>query len=201
MIALTSEQDKAQLKEHALELLKNGNFEGLVILVETLKDTDFEINSTNSYFNCALINGKLDIAKVIKQKDSNVYPYGDTLTCAIAEGHLECVNYLLSDPNNVYRLNKCYSSTQVYPLRADSEDRRIAIFNVLVQYGVHIRHDSNTLLIAASLGHLKTLKYLVKSGLSFFDRGEDYLRAAEKHGHTEIVEYLQEVLNNDSTHQ
>lgn len=207
MIALTSEQDKAQLKEHALELLKKGNFEGLVILVEALNDTDFEfkgtdfeIKGTHYYFNCALLQAKLDIAKVIKQKDSNVYPHGDTLVYAIAEGHLECVSYLLSDPNNVYRLNKCYSSTQtIYPLRADSEDRRIAIFSVLLQYGVDIRNNgTNMLQIAASLGHLKTLKYLVESGLSFSDKGESCLRAAEKYGHTEVVEYLEGVLKNDS---
>ena len=49
MIPVTTTKDKAQLKAHALKLLKKGRYEGLVILINELQDRNFNFPETVNY--------------------------------------------------------------------------------------------------------------------------------------------------------
>ena len=69
MIALTSEQDKVQLKEHARGLVEKGNIEGLRIFVEVLEEFDVDAISSIDALNVAAENGLLNIVRfLVEQK-------------------------------------------------------------------------------------------------------------------------------------
>ena len=106
MIALTSEKDKAQLREHALNLLKEDNFEGLIILVEVLKDTDFKIKDKESCLKWAVKKGYLDVVKYLVEQNANIHAQDNyALRWAATKGHLDVVKYLVESGANVSALN------------------------------------------------------------------------------------------------
>jgi len=107
MIPLTSEQDKEQLRKHALELLKQDKFEGLVILVEVLKETDFELKDKNKALFWFSRRGNLEIVKCLVENGANVNAGDDyALYEAASCGHLEVVKYLVSKGSNI-RSHRC----------------------------------------------------------------------------------------------
>ena len=95
MIALTSEQDKKQLKEHALELLEKHNYEGLVTLVEVLNDTDFELKDKNKALIWAAYRGYLGTIKYLVEHGADIHDDEEPLKWAAEYGHLEIVKYLV----------------------------------------------------------------------------------------------------------
>ena len=112
MISLTSEQDKAQLKEHALELLEKHNYEGLVTLVEVLNDTDFEFKDKNKALIWAAYRGYLGTIKYLVDHGADIHTDNDyALRWTAFDGYLEIVKYLVEQGANIHVTNN-------YALRA-----------------------------------------------------------------------------------
>ena len=174
MITLTSKQDKAQLKEHAFNLLKQRNFEGLIILVEVLRDTNFESELKESDFSTA---------------DKNNY-----LKKAAGLGHLEIVKYLIDSGSNIHLRNNETLRWAVY-----QEHREI--IKHLIENGANINVDGSYVLRwAAEYGHLDVVKCCVENGADILTDDSYALRIAVTNEHTEVVEYLEGILKNDRNH-
>ena len=225
MIALTSEQDKAQLRKHAFELLKQNKFEGLVTLIEVLKETDFKLNSAfkESFLKEAAEYGHLEIVKYLVKHGADIHTQNDyALRYATEKGYLDIVKYLVENgadihANNDFSLRSAADNghleiakylveqgadihaLQDFSLRWAATNGHFEIVKYLVEHGADVHaQDDFCLVWPAAKGNLKIVKYLVEHGINI----QDYaLRRAAEHGHAEVVEYLQEVLKNDSTHQ
>ena len=172
MIALTSEQDKAQLKEHALSLIKQNHskssFQGLYILIEVLKETNFEISYS------------------LKEK---------ALLWASSKGYLEIIKYLVHRGTDIHVLEES-------PLIYATIYGYLDVVKYFVEQGADIHaEDDEALRWSAKNGHLNIVKYLVEQGADIHAKNYRAFRMATEYGHTEIVDYLKEVLNNDSSHQ
>lgn len=105
MITLTSEQDRKQLKEYALELIKNHELEGLVILVEVLKDLDpdVEIRAPELCLCTAAFKGHLEVVKYLVSKGADVrWKSSRALQRAARMGHLNIVKYLVEVGSNIH---------------------------------------------------------------------------------------------------
>ena len=193
MIALTSAQDKIQLKEHALELLNEDNFEGLIILVDVLKDTDFKIKDKEVCLKWAAQNGHLSIVKNLVEHGANIHVTNNhALRWASENGHLDVVKYLVEKGANVRTVDD-------FPVKIAAIKGRLDILKYLVESGAYI--NNYALRRSAENGHLEVVKYLVESGANVRSAQEDALAGAKFFRHIDIVSYLESVLNNDSSHQ
>ena len=157
MIALTSEQDKAQLKEHALELLKQDDFEGLIILVEVLRETNFKLNSAlkESFLKKAAKHGHLEIVKYLVEHGVDIHTQTDyALRFATEKGHLGIVKYLIENGADIHANND-------FALRWAAFDGYLEIVKYLVEHGadIHAANDS-ALKGAAEYGHTEVVEYL-----------------------------------------
>ena len=125
MIALISEQDKAQLKEHALKLIEQDEFEGLAILVEVLKETDFEIKDKEACLMWAAENDYLDVLKYLVERGADIHTqYDYALRWAAGKRHLDVVKYLVENGANIHANNN-------YALRAAEKYGHTEIFGYL----------------------------------------------------------------------
>ena len=73
MITITSDKDRTQLKEHALELINRADFEGLIILIEVLDERNFPIPYINSFLAHAAKNGHLKIVKHLVANGADIH--------------------------------------------------------------------------------------------------------------------------------
>ena len=106
MIALTSDEDKSQLREHALGLIEKGHVEGLVILIETLKENDFTIKNASYFLLHAAQLGHFEIIKyLIDQKADVGYAQDYALRTVVIKGHLDIVKYLIQNGADVKSLD------------------------------------------------------------------------------------------------
>ena len=155
MIALTSEQDKAQLKEHALELLEKHNYEGLVTLVEVLNDTDFEIKDKEKALIWAAYRGYLGTIKYLVEHGADIHTDNDyALRWAAFDGYLEIVKYLVERGADIHANND-------FALRKASNNGYLEVVKYLVEHGadIHAANDS-ALKGAAEYGHTEVVEYL-----------------------------------------
>ena len=174
MIPITSKKDKAQLKDHALNLLKKNSFEGLVILVEDLKETDFDSELKDANF-------KIDV--------KNYY-----LEQAARLGYLETVKYLIDSGANIHIRNNETLRWAVYQGHRE-------IVKYLLEQGAYVHaSDDYALRWAAENGYLDVVKCAVEHGANVLADNSYALRMANINGHIEVEEYLKEVLKNDRNH-
>ena len=201
MIALTSEQDKTQLREHALELLKRYSFEGIIIIAEVLKEQDIEIENANFFLRKACEKGHIEIVKYLlnqfKKRGDNIRSnLTHCLNYSSQTGHLELVKYLIeqgADIQNDYN----------FPLRWAASHGHLETVKYLVESGCDIHALNNCALRwSTEDGHLEIVKYLIENGantvaLYVNEDEENYIEEARKKGHKAVVEYLEDVLKND----
>lgn len=155
MIPITSEQDKAQLKKHALELLEEDDYEGLVILVEVLKETDFEIKDKNEALFWFSRRGNLEVLKYLVENGADIHAAKDSaLSSAAFNGHLEIVKYLVEHGADIH-------SEHNRALRWAAERGYLEIVNYLVEHGANI-HAKNDYALrkAEKYGHTEVVEYL-----------------------------------------
>ena len=155
MISLTSEQDKAQLKEHALELLEKHNYEGLVTLVEVLNDTDFEFKDKNKALIWAAYRGYLGTIKYLVDHGADIHTDNDyALRWTAFDGYLEIVKYLVEHGADIHANND-------FALRKASNNGHLDVVKYLVENGadIHVSNDY-ALRCAAENGHTKVVEYL-----------------------------------------
>ena len=225
MITLTSDKDKVQLRKHALKLLKQVKLEGLIILVDTLSYTDFEIKdkfAKQQLLIQAVSKGNLPCVKYLVENGANIREQDYYCLRSAAENNqLEIIKYLVEQGANVQALDN-------YSLRWTAGAGYFDIVKYLVEHGANIHVDRDyAFRIAAYYGHLKIVKYLVEQGANIhashgfaireaiinrrtdvveylLEQGadiEDIIQWASDYGQIDVVNYLKEVLQNDSTHQ
>ena len=159
MIALTSEQDKAQLKEYALELLNEYKFEGLIILIDVLKDTDFKIKDREICLRWAAQKGHLNVIKHLVEQDVNIhvndYLLRDyALRLAAIEGHLNIVKYLVEHGADIH--SHCDDA-----LRWSAKNGHLEVVKYLIEHGADVKSlDDGVLLCAKHNGHMEVVEYL-----------------------------------------
>lgn len=78
MLPVTTTKDRVQLKAHALELLKQerNTYESLVILINELQDTNFELPvqfKKNQALRWASEQGYLEIVNYLQHKAGGLY--------------------------------------------------------------------------------------------------------------------------------
>lgn len=103
MIPAVTDKDRQQLKEHALKLLNAYHYEGLVILVEELEDTDFELpkglntrQKKSAILRGAASNGHLKIVKYLVSLGADPHDKEEqAVQWASGYGHLEVVKYFV----------------------------------------------------------------------------------------------------------
>ena len=190
MIPVTSEQDKEQLKEHALKLIEQNDFEGLIILIEILKETNFDFHDKKNALLFAVSNGYLEIVKYLVNRGMDI-----TITDNIAvrwaaeHGHLDIVKYLIAQGADIHARDE-------EPLRWAAARGHLETVKYLVEQGadIHAQKDKALRYAVYYDGNLEVIKYLVESGADIHADNDYVLRYAAE----EIAGYLEEVLKNDS---
>ena len=158
MIPIASEQDKAQLKEHALNLLRKDDFEGLIILVEVFKDTDFEIDIERwypSWLKFSITLDKLELVKYFIKKGVDINKNSGSALCWAANlGRLEIVKCLVENGANV-------NAGDDYALYEAASCGHLEVVKYLVSKGSNIRsHRCQALKRAERNNHVEVVKYL-----------------------------------------
>ena len=201
MIPLTSEQDKTQLKEHALELIKRHSFEGIRIIAEVLKAQDIEIENADFFLRKSCEKDQIEVVKYLlehlKKRGENIRSnLTHCLNYSSQAGHLEIVKYAVdqgADVQNDYH----------FPLRWAASHGHLETVKYLVESGSDIHALNNCALRwSTEDGHLEIVKYLIENGantvaLYVNEDEENYIEEARKKGHTAVVEYLEGIVKND----
>jgi len=96
MIPVTTAKDRAQLKEYALKLLGQNNYEGLVILIEELQDTDTKHTIKTKYLSAflskACINDHMQVIKYLLEHYNYLASSQEAFAIATIKGTLDLIN-------------------------------------------------------------------------------------------------------------
>ena len=98
MIPLINTADRQKLKERALDLIEKGYIEGLIILIENLKENDFASKNASYFLLHAAQSGHFEIVKyLISQRVDVGYASEYALRTSVIKGHLAIVKYLIQN--------------------------------------------------------------------------------------------------------
>ena len=195
MIALTSEKDRNQLREHARGLLAKGNIEGLRIFVEVLKEFDVEVVLSIEALNVAAENGLLSVVRFLVEykKVSMAHLNVEILYLAIKQGYVDLQKYLIEYGEN---------NIKEYALSRIAYSGNLDTLQQLIEFGIDVHIDNEYCLrIASSRGNLSMVQYLIEKEQANIHALDDYaLRYAAFFGHFSVVKYLVEHGANAGTH-
>lgn len=195
MIPVTTLKDRELLKEHALSLFdellfRRGDYTSLIILIEELKDFNFELPlyaDTKKILIWATNHGHLEIVKyLVEHLNVDLHMQNDYVLRGSAQaGHTDIVRYALSRGADIHVHDD-------YALRFSADQGHLEVVKLLVENGadIHVENDS-PLRWASEEGHFEIFKYLVEHGANIYAEKSHALRWASFKGHMEIVEYIQ----------
>ena len=106
MIPLINTADRQKLKERALDLIEKGYVEGLIILIENLKENDFASKNASYFLLHAAQLGHFEIIKyLISQRVDVGYAPEYALRTSVIKGHLSIIKYLIQNGADVKSLD------------------------------------------------------------------------------------------------
>ena len=201
MITLATKKDKKELKKHALELIKNGDIEGLRILIYDLKDTNFKVHIKRKVFDflyAAIEEEYVEIVKyLIESNQIHANNANHLFYYACSANKLETAKYLFNLVKiNTHSLNLALVNTcATYYLPKDAKEidreKRRAQIKFLVESGAQVpTHDNHSIRCIARGNDVYILEYLIQHGADIHTNNNDCLIQAAFASQLETVEYL-----------
>ena len=226
MITLTSEQDKKQLRKHALKQMRSLEYDSLLLLLRELKCTDFIISKKClEYFqSCSAREGDIDVIDYLIEKGASLYRYFHLLAHF---DNLDVLQYVVEKYKLTFKdASKLDKHKGMLALCSAASLNRMTMFKYIMSLGVETKlvlsaiakygeveildyylsqkkerpnYMSEALCWSARRGHMEMVKYLVEKGVNVdYQNGLAY-RSAKVMGHGDVASYIRSVSKSTTT--
>jgi ankyrin repeat protein/beta-lactamase regulating signal transducer with metallopeptidase domain len=197
------------LERALVEAADQGSIEDVTALLDAGVDVNAVVRGDGTALLIAAREGDREMVDFLLQRgadvDIGVSGDGSALIMAAREGHAAIVRTLLDRGADV-NLGVVGDGN---PLIMAAREGHLDILRVLIEHGAFVDEvvagDENAIISASASGQLEAVRFLVSRGANVnsrvwaeggFDREGEWrtpLNRARRHGHTEVVRYLQSV--------